>query len=151
MKLAEALQERADLNRKISQLETRLLENSFTQDGVEPAQDPKKLLEELDRCISRMEQLIAAINKANTATIVDGSSLTELIARKDCLALEIGVLNSVIGSASGAITRYTRSEIKIVRMVDVSSLQKKADRLSKEVREVDNKLQQANWTTEIDI
>ncbi len=36
-------------------------------------------------------------------------------------------------------------------MVDVSSLQKKADRLSKEVREVDNKLQQANWTTEIDI
>ena len=67
------------------------------------------------------------------------------------LALEIGVLNSVIGSASGAITRYTRSEIKIVRMVDVSSLQKKVDRLSKEVREVDNKLQQANWTTEIDI
>lgn len=151
MKLAEALQERADLNRKISQLESRLLENSFTQDGIEPAEDPDKLLEELDRCVARLERLIAAINEANTQTEVDGRTLTEIIARKDCLGVESGVLNSVIGSASGAITRYTRTEIKIVRTVDVRALQKKVDKLAKEVRELDNQLQQANWTTDIAI
>lgn len=151
MKLAEALQERADLNRKISQIESRLLENSFTQEGDEPAEDPAKLLAELDTCITRMEQLITAINKTNTETLVDGESLTELIARKDCLGIKTRILNNVIGSASGSVTRYTRTEIKIVRTVDVRALQKQSDKLAKEVRLLDNKLQQANWTTDIDV
>lgn len=36
MKLAEALQERADLNRKIQQLQSRLMNNATVQEGEEP-------------------------------------------------------------------------------------------------------------------
>ena len=39
MKLAEALQERADLNRQIEQLQARLYNNAVVQEGEKPAED----------------------------------------------------------------------------------------------------------------
>ena len=149
MKLAEALQERAELNRRIGQIQTRLENNCFTQKGEPTAEDPSEILAELDSVTARLEVLIAAINLANSTTMVDGQTLTQIIARKDALGQQIGVLRRVIEAASGAITRYTRTEIKIIRTVDVAALQVRADSLSKEVRMLDNRLQQANWETEI--
>ena len=58
MKLAEALQERADLNRKIGQLTARLEANARVQDGEKPTEDPVSLLSELDACIARLDQII---------------------------------------------------------------------------------------------
>ena len=43
MKLAEALQERADLNRRIEQLNSRLYRNSKVQQGRNPEEDPAEL------------------------------------------------------------------------------------------------------------
>ena len=40
MKLAEALQERADLNRNIEQLRDRLSRNSLVQEGEQPGENP---------------------------------------------------------------------------------------------------------------
>ena len=48
MKLAEALQERADLNRRIQQLQQRLSSNAVVQEGEQPAEAPSELLAELD-------------------------------------------------------------------------------------------------------
>ena len=104
MKLAEALQERADLNRRIEQIRGRLLENSFTQKGTKPAESPDGLLGELDQAVARLERLIAAINHANSTTTIEGRTLTEIIAEKDCLAQKVSILRDVIQSASGAIT-----------------------------------------------
>ena len=42
MKLAEALQERADLNRNIERLKVRLNNNVLVQDGEETAENPEK-------------------------------------------------------------------------------------------------------------
>ena len=53
MKLAEALQERADINRKIEQLKSRLNNNVLVQEGEQPAEDPEKLKQELDAVISK--------------------------------------------------------------------------------------------------
>ena len=41
MKLAEALSLRADLQKRISQLEVRLKNNARIQEGEEPAEDPR--------------------------------------------------------------------------------------------------------------
>ena len=49
MKLAEALQERADLNKKIEQLRSRITSNALMQEGVLPVEDPEQLLKELSR------------------------------------------------------------------------------------------------------
>ena len=78
MKLAEALQERADLNRNIEQLKERLTHNALVQDGEQPAENPEKLKQELVTSISRLSYLISHINETNCNTFVDGKSLTEL-------------------------------------------------------------------------
>ena len=44
MKLAEALQERADLNKKISDLRGRLNQNSLVQEGETPNENPIVLM-----------------------------------------------------------------------------------------------------------
>ena len=89
MKLAEALQERADLNRKVEELRRRLGNVILVQEGEEPAEDPAELLKELDASLSRLEELIAAINLTNCRTKVKGMTLTSLIARKDMLMLKL--------------------------------------------------------------
>ncbi len=149
MKLAEALQERADLNRRIEQLRIRLCNNALVQEGEQTAESPEELLKELDGCISRLEELITNINLANCRTVVDGKSLTELIAQKDTLTLKISHYRSLIDTASHSIPRAARSEIKIMSAVDVKALQKKTDEMSKQLRLIDNAIQQTNWTTEL--
>jgi hypothetical protein len=44
MKLATALSERADLQRRLSELHTRLNNNAKVQEGESPAEAPKTLL-----------------------------------------------------------------------------------------------------------
>ena len=149
MKLAEALQERADLNRRIAQLKTRLDNNALVQEGEQPAEDPAELLVELDRCVNRLEQVIAQINKTNCATLVEGETLTQLLARKDAMILRLDAYRGLANTASLTARRATRSEIKIFSAVDVKAVQKQVDNMAKELRLLDNKLQQANWTTDL--
>ena len=89
MKLAEALQERADLNRKIEELKRRLYNVILVQEGEEPAEDPAALLQALDESTARLEYLMAAINLTNCRTKVNGETLTALIARKDALLVRL--------------------------------------------------------------
>lgn len=149
MKLAQALQERADLNRRIQQLETRLINNAQVQEGEKPAEDPVALLSELDACIARLEELMERINRTNCSTKVEGETLTALIARKDCLALKLKHYRNFAQQASCLAQRATRSEIKIFSTVNVPELQKQIDQMAKELRLTDNKLQQANWAADL--
>lgn len=149
MKLAEALQERTDLNRQIEQLKMRLSNNAIVQEGEAPSEDPKVLLSELNNSITKLEELIGRINLTNCATIVDGKTLTELIAKKDCLSIKVGAYQDFVFQASQTARRATRTEIKILSTVDVKDIQKEIDKLSKELRLLDNKIQETNWTTEL--
>ena len=149
MKLAVALQERADLNIKIEDLKGRLNRNILVQEGEKPAEDPKDLKKELDACISRLEYLIAAINKTNCETIVDGKSITELLARKDALQVKASAYRDRVYVGSSNTDRARNTEIKIVPVIDVKAWQKEADETAKEIRLIDNKIQETNWTTEL--
>ena len=149
MKLAEALQERADLNRRIEQLRNRLENSALVQEGERPAEAPEVPLEELEHCAARLEELMVRINLTNSRTMVDGLTLTELIAKKDCLSLKISVYRDLLQQAGQTTRRATRSEIKILSTVDVAQLQKDTDRMAQRLRLLDNKLQQTNWSTEL--
>ena len=79
MKLAEALQERSDINKRISELRRRLENCLLVQEGEEPAEDPMDLLNELDSSTERLETLVASINErsdgsAERAGFLDGTS-----------------------------------------------------------------------------
>lgn len=149
MKLAEALQERADLNRRIEQLRYRLSNNVLVQEGEKPLEDPAALLEELESSFIRLEWLIARINLTNCAVKVEGRSLTELIARRDVLSLRAEAYRRLVEEASQNTHRATRTEIKILSAVDVPALQRQADDASRELRLLDNTLQATNWTADL--
>jgi len=149
MKLAEALQERADLNRRIEQLRMRLDNNAITQEGEKSAEDPIALIAELEGCTVCLEKLIGAINLTNSRTVVDGITLTEMIAKRDILTLKLGVYRNFLNTASRTAHRAMRTEIKIFSTVDVSEFQKEIDRIARELRITDNKIQETNWTTEL--
>ncbi len=149
MKLAEALQERSDLSQRIAQLRSRLSMNATVQEGEKTAEEPTALLTELNLCIDQQEQLIAQINLVNSRTVVNGLTLTELLAKRDSLSLRIEAYHELINNASRLAQRAVRTEIKILSAVDVPVLQKEADRLSKELRKVDNTIQETNWLTEL--
>lgn len=149
MKLAEALQERADLNRRIEQLRYRLSNNVLVQEGEKPLEDPAVLLEELESSFTRLEWLIARINLTNCAVKVEGRSLTELIARRDVLSLRAEAYRRLVEEASQNTHRATRTEIKILSAVDVPALQRQADDASRELRLLDNTLQATNWTADL--
>ena len=149
MKLAEALQERADLSARISILENRLMNNALVQEGEKPAEAPEELIAELDRCSEEMERLITAINLTNSSTISDGMTVTGLIAKKDVLNRKLSIYRHFLMTASQTAQRATRSEIKILSTVNVREYQQKADGLAKSLRILENRIQQINWTTEL--
>ena len=149
MKLAEALQERADLNRAIEQLRSRFNYNVLVQEGEEPAENPEKLKRELDAALERLAYLIAQINQTNCTTMVDGHTLTELIAKKDVLALKISTYKDIAYAGSQTAYRARNTEIKIKAAISVADWQAAIDKMSKELRLLDNKLQESNWKTEL--
>lgn len=149
MKLAEALQERADLNKKISDLRGRLNQNSLVQEGETPNEDPNVLMQELETAIARLQQLIKGINLTNCETIVEGRSLTQIIAEKDGAIMRLSAYRELADSASSINYRTRGSEIKMVTTVNVSELQKTADKISREIRILDNLLQLTNWTVDL--
>ena len=149
MKITEALILRADIQKRISQLKTRLNNNAKVQENEEPAENPEFLLTELDDLISQLNDLIIKINRTNTLSKIDGISLVELIAKKNTLSQKTGILREFIEIASQKINLYSSTEIKVFSTVNVPAQQKQLDKLSKEIRETDTKLQQANWTIDL--
>jgi len=150
MKLAEALKERADLNKKIEQLRTRLRNNALYQEGEQPAEDPAELLTELDATVKKLKETVSAINHTNASTkALEGRTLTDLIAEKDALTQQVAVYRDLIDTASQRVDRYSKKEIKILSAVNVKKLQTKADKISQRIRILDNALQESNWTTEV--
>ena len=149
MKLAAALIERADLQTRLTQLQTRLLNNAKVQEGVKPNEDPKDLLKELDEISKQLEDYIYRINMTNAATLIDETPLTSLLAKKDVLTKKISILRAFLNESSALVDRYSLKEIKIDSTVDVAKLQKDLDTLSKELRLLDQKIQEINWTTDL--
>ena len=149
MKLATALSERADIQRRISELSVRLNNNAKVQEGETPAENPQELLKELDACFLRLEELIARINKTNNETKAGGRSITDLIARRDCLKERLRILRDFLNAASEKVSRYSKAEIRILSTVPVAELQKQADAYAKALRETDEEIQGLNWTTEL--
>lgn len=150
MKLSEALVLRADANKRIQQLRTRVIASTVVQEGEQPPEDPEEMLAEIERLFVQLQDLIARINRTNiVATLTSGETLTNALARRDVIRYRMEVVRSVAESAGATTDRYSRSEIRKVATVDVAALRKQADNLAQEYRELDFAIQEANWSTEV--
>ncbi|MBQ1439595.1 MAG: DIP1984 family protein [Solobacterium sp.] len=149
MKLAEALQARADLNTRIAQLRARLNNNALVQEGESTAEDPNALLKQLNDCIRELQDLIARINLTNSTVKTEGKTLTEWIAARDALTLKLSVCRDLVNTASSGAYRARGTEIRIKPAVSVKDLQDEVDAMAKELRLTDNRIQAANWANDL--
>lgn len=150
MKLAEALALRADLQKRISQMDSRLKGCCKVQEGDTPPEDPKELFLELNNLFAQFEDIIFRINKTNMNSILaDGESLTRKIARRDVLKMNVRALQSVLEYVTQSADRYSRNEIKYERTIDVAQLRKQTDELSRKLRDSDTEIQAANWVLDL--
>jgi len=150
MKLAEALILRADIKKRIEQLRQRLYNNAKVQEGDAPAEKPEELIKEIEVATKEFEELIRKINKTNSETeFTKDKTLTDALAERDVLVLKRSVYSGLVNAATVTQQLYSRSEIKFVSTVNVAKTQKQADKLAKQFRELDAKIQEFNWRTEV--
>lgn len=150
MKLAEALSVRKDLQKRIQQLGQRIQNNVKVQEGDEPSEQPDELMKELDSCLTQLEELVWRINTTNMHTTnAEGKTMTQLMAQKDVLTMRINTLRNIFEHASSGQDRYSRSEIKMVTVVDVKKLSKQIDNYSALLRKLDIEIQAINFQTEL--
>ena len=71
------------------------------------------------------------------------------MAERDVLSLRLTKMRAIFNNASATQDRYSRSEIKMVVTVDVKKLTKEIDLLSAKYRQLDIKIQAANFATEL--
>jgi hypothetical protein len=149
MKLAEALIQRADTQKRIEQLRQRLTRSAKVQEDEQPPEDPQELLREVDAVIAEMTHLIQQINRTNATTQFDANrTLTDVLAERDTIMLKRGVLAGLINVAQPQ-QRYGRMEIKELSTVNIADIQQQVDDLSRQYRELDTAIQQMNWTIDL--
>lgn len=151
MIIGEALNRRSDLQRNIAQLQERVRASVLVQEGDEPPESAEDLLTEVGSLCDELERLLARINHTNAITkLSTGETVTEALARRDVLELRQGTIQAAIRAASNdGFTRYSRSEVRMLRQINVSEIQKRLDGMSRARRELDNQLQEQNWTTSL--
>jgi hypothetical protein len=155
MKLAEALLLRADRNRNLEQLKQRIQVSARYQEGEDPPEDARELVTMTSTVLDELEGLIRNINRTNSGTVMaDGRTVTDALAERDVLRLRYSLLKVSADAASGAqqpvgYMRATRSELKLMSDLDIKNLRQQASDVARRVRELDARIQEVNWTTEL--
>jgi uncharacterized protein DUF6847 len=150
MRIGEALSKRADIQKRIAQLGPRLQSSAVVQEGDTPPEDPAKLLAELGELTAELEDLITRINLTNAGSrLGTGETVTAALARRDVLGLRQSVLRAAVDAVGASQARYSRSEIRLARQIDVAALRKELDDLARERRELDTAIQEYNWTADL--
>jgi len=150
MKLSEALIERAELQKENAKLLERIKDNTMVQDGDTPAEVPEELIAQYEKNMDRFLVLVRKINETNSKTdFSDGMSIDDAIALRDCLGAKHRAYQNMYAATTISVNRYSQNEIKFVRCIDPKVLQTQIDKLAKEYRALDTKLQGINWTVDI--
>ena len=130
MKLAEALAERSDCQKRLEEIRDRL--------------------ERSARIYARLLDLISAINRTNSRTAFDNErTISDVIAERDVMGKRRDFLSEVAGAANSRWDRYSKSELRYVVTVPVGKLRADADLLAKRYRELDLRIQELNWKAEL--
>lgn len=178
MKLAEALRLRVDLQDKLDQLERRISNNLRVPVDDDPQEKPWPLINDFESISKKKLALISKITQVNATTTIayashfenttllsagefDNMSLKGLVvkeytmeyalAERDILRSKIQTYRSFTNEASRKNSGGSKNEIKYVATVNIKDLQRKLDHLLKIFRLLETRIQECNWTAEIDL
>lgn len=150
MKLAEALILRSDVQKRIEQMKVRLSRSAKVQEGEKPPERPNELLKEMGHLLTELNVLIKRINRTNSQVIFENeTTLSDALADRDTLGLRRNILSDLMHTASIKQDRYTKSEVRFLATVNIATLQEEMDHLAKTYRELDTRIQELNWKTDL--
>jgi uncharacterized protein DUF6847 len=108
------------------------------------------LIAELGRVSTELHDLIKRINRTNSATAFAGrGTISDALAERDVLALQRTAYAELAQTAAITQGRFTRSEVKYISTINVAEIQKRADELAKNYRDLDARIQELNWQTDL--
>ncbi|HTO16787.1 MAG TPA: DIP1984 family protein [Edaphocola sp.] len=146
MKLAEALLLRADLQKKIEHLQYRITPLLIVSDDRLPQEEPIELMAQLRKVILNLESIIIQINKTNNETLIEGEGvLMEALAKRDSLKMLVEKLRIIRQAAQ--VNNSGDKNLKTT--IDIKKLQAELDQTGRAFREIDSKIQEINWLTEL--
>lgn len=147
MKLAEALLLRSDLQKKIEHLQHRIYPVLIISEGKTPQEDPVELLAKLRETILKFEELVIRINKTNNQTEIEGEGILMVaLAKRDSLKMLSEKLRNIRQSSQ----INNQSNITNLRStIDIKKLQIEIDQTGRAFREIDSKIQELNWLTQL--
>jgi hypothetical protein len=94
--------------------------------------------------------LVRQINATNSATdFGDGMTIADAIAMRDSLGARYRAYQTMYDAGTISVSRYNQNEIKFVRYTNLKEIQGQLDKLAKEYREMDTKLQGVNWAVDL--
>jgi hypothetical protein len=150
MKLAEALNRRAEISQRLQDLRERTIRNVLVQEGETPAENPADLLQKQQELFSEFENLVVKINQTNNQiTLSNGTLMVLALSQRETLKSKHSLYKSIACEATPKASRYSKTEIKSVSVIHVGDIQKRADSYAQQLRELDGKIQQANWCNEL--
>mgnify|MGYP000452753273 CR=1 FL=1 len=150
MKIAEALIERKAIKTKMEEIKKRIYQNAQVQDGDSPTESPLMLIEELNQEVKAFEKIVNQINKTNVKILLENNlTMAEALIQRDMLRYRHFIVANLADKATPTTERYSQREIKFIPTVDVAQIRKSADEIAKECRQLDMKIQQANWLNDL--
>jgi len=151
MKLGEALATRVELQNNIKRISDRIKINLTVQEGEKPAEDPAELLQLFERLQNELGTLTAKIKDFNERTVVDGSTLADMLVQQRHLMRMTTVYNALTATFSRS-TVYTGSSwdkaqagIVMKPMLAATELQERAAWFGAKLKQLDAKLQETSW------
>ena len=155
MLLGEALADRASKKKQLEQVAARAAAVARYQEGEEPAESADELLAKGRTLIGELRELVRRINRTNSATeLAPGFTLTDALAQRDGYAAQYRLVTAVADAGAGrgrevVWARQLRSELQQVSAVQVADLRAEADQIAEARRNLDVRIQQAGWATEL--
>lgn len=149
MKLSEALILRKDIQSRLDEMENRLCACALTQEGESPAEDPAALLAEAESLTQPAERAVRAHQPDQQPHHDRGTKPDRAAGAPRRAGTQAEPAVQPAQRASQAPRRASGREIRILPTVDIPALRKRLDASAKELRELDMRIQQINWTVDL--
>lgn len=151
MTIAEALQEQANIEKKITQLKNNLGEATTKYPDEKAFFVYEDVVTELQETLKYRDDLTQKIRAANNNNYIDGMSLSEVFLLRNRKIEMKGVYEFTINTVRNVARSTFRvaDEPKQEVLVDRADIQKRINTLEGEIADLNTKLQKANWQTDI--
>jgi hypothetical protein len=151
MKLAEAILDRSEVTKRITELQGLISQNAVVQEGTDH-EDVEGYYRELIQCYDSQRLLNEKINRANNTTPYDGDKtifICDALSRKENIDKQILSLTSLANSFRSNFNRHSLSEIRSVPTMDPKIIRKHISILQQQRKDLDRCIQKQNWSVDI--